>query len=402
VVVARLAEAGAPASILVGVRRALERGSGRNAVPVGSALAGTAVAVAALCATAVFGSSLLNLTVTPRLYGQAFGVWFRNFADNATAQQLVSTLEGDRNVSAITFGLQGPGVVNGVSTTLLAGQSLRGSLVISAPSGRMPARDGEIALGTRTMSQAHAHIGGNVHVAIPQASGGTRQATFRVVGTSTFPPDFGIVGFDTGAITTLNGLVDAQCSPGPNYGACRSALLQNPAIMAGLRPGRAGRADALRYARLYPANAALPVKPTDLVNFGEAVNFPLILGVVLVLFGAATLIHVLVVSVARRRRELGLLKAIGFVRRQVAEAVCWQASTVAAVGIVLGVPAGVIAGRLVWHAFATNLGVVPVVVYPVGVLALLGTGVVVVANLLAAGPALVSARSRPGVLLRTE
>jgi ABC-type antimicrobial peptide transport system permease subunit len=108
------------------------------------------------------------------------------------------------------------------------------------------------------------------------------------------------------------------------------------------------------------------------------------------------------VSVARRRRELGLLKAIGFVRRQVAEAVCWQASTVAAVGIVLGVPAGVIAGRLVWHAFATNLGVVPVVVYPVGVLALLGTGVVVVANLLAAGPALVSARSRPGVLLRTE
>jgi ABC-type antimicrobial peptide transport system permease subunit len=172
--------------------------------------------------------------------------------------------------------------------------------------------------------------------------------------------------------------------------------------MAGMQPGPSGHADALRYARLYPATAALPVKPTDLVNFGEAVNFPLILGVVLVLFGAATLIHVLVVSVARRRRELGLLKAIGFVRRQVAAAVCWQATTVAAVGIVVGVPLGLIAGRLIWHAFATNLGVVPVVVFPVGAIVLLGAGVVLMANVLAAGPALVSARARAGVLLRTE
>ena len=73
-----------------------------------------------------------------------------------------------------------------------------------------------------------------------------------------------------------------------------------------------------------------------LVNFGESVNFPLLFAVALSVFGAATLLHLLLVSVARRRVEAGLLKALGFVRRQVAAAVCWQAAAVALVGIVVG------------------------------------------------------------------
>ena len=73
-------------------------------------------------------------------------------------------------------------------------------------------------------------------------------------------------------------------------------------------------------------------------------NFPLIFGVILVLFGVATLLHLLLVSVARRRPELGLLKALGFVRSQVASSVLWQATTVALAGIIIGVPAGVAAG----------------------------------------------------------
>ena len=68
-------------------------------------------------------------------------------------------------------------------------------------------------------------------------------------------------------------------------------------------------------------------------------NFPLLFGGLLVLFAVAALMHVLVVSVARRRRETGLLKALGFIRRQVAFAVSWQATTTALLGIIAGVPA---------------------------------------------------------------
>jgi ABC-type lipoprotein release transport system permease subunit len=70
------------------------------------------------------------------------------------------------------------------------------------------------------------------------------------------------------------------------------------------------------------------------------VNFPLIFGTVLILFGVATLVHFLTVSVIRRRRETGLLKALGFVCPQAAFAVFWQTTTVALAGIVIGVPAG--------------------------------------------------------------
>ena len=87
---------------------------------------------------------------------------------------------------------------------------------------------------------------------------------------------------------------------------------------------------------------------------------------------------------------------------QVGAAVCWQATTVALVGIVVGVPLGVAVGQVVWRAFATNLGAVPVATVPVWLISALAAGVLVVANLLAIAPALAAARSKDGQLLRTQ
>jgi ABC-type antimicrobial peptide transport system permease subunit len=157
-----------------------------------------------------------------------------------------------------------------------------------------------------------------------------------------------------------------------------------------------------RLERIYSSQLNLPVPPTDLVNFGEAVNFPLLFGVALVLFGVATLVHLLVASVSRRRRETGLLKAIGFVRQQVALAVTWQTTTIAAVGIVVGVPVGIAVGRAVWQLFAENLGVFPEIQVSTEWILAVGVGTLVVANLLAVGPAIVAARLRPANLLRSE
>jgi ABC-type antimicrobial peptide transport system permease subunit len=91
---------------------------------------------------------------------------------------------------------------------------------------------------------------------------------------------------------------------------------------------------------------------------------------------------------------------LGFVNRQVAAAVSWQATTLALIGIVVGAPLGVVAGEAVWNAFANNLGAVPVSVVPTWLIVVLAVGVLVVANLLAIGPALVATRSRPARLLQ--
>jgi ABC-type antimicrobial peptide transport system permease subunit len=120
----------------------------------------------------------------------------------------------------------------------------------------------------------------------------------------------------------------------------------------------------------------------------------------LAVFGAATLAHLLVVSVSRRRREVGLLKVLGFVNSQVVSSVSWQATTLALVGIAIGVPLGVVIGRAVWRTFANNLGVVPVPVVPSLLIVGLAAGVLVVANFIAIAPALAATRSKPGDLLR--
>ena len=171
-------------------------------------------------------------------------------------------------------------------------------------------------------------------------------------------------------------------------------------ILVRVPPGPGRQAALARLARAYPDAVQFPATPANLANFGQAVNFPLIFGLILVLFGVATLMHLLLVSVARRRPELGLLKALGFVRRQVALSVLWQATTVALAGIIIGVPAGVAAGRLIWQAFAANLGVVPVPVVTAWVIAAIALGAVLAANGLAVGPSLAAARSRPASLLK--
>jgi ABC-type antimicrobial peptide transport system permease subunit len=132
------------------------------------------------------------------------------------------------------------------------------------------------------------------------------------------------------------------------------------------------------------------------------VNFPLILGLVVVLFGIATLLHLLLSSLNRRRRETGLLKSLGMVRRQIGYCVSWQTTTVAVIGIVIGVPLGVAGGRLIWSAFATNLGVTVDPVVTAALLAAVALGTLVVANVLALIPALIAARARPASLLRSE
>jgi ABC-type lipoprotein release transport system permease subunit len=53
----------------------------------------------------------------------------------------------------------------------------------------------------------------------------------------------------------------------------------------------------------------------------------------------------LAASVRRRRRDLALLKTFGFTQRQLVAAIAWQASVDAVVGIILGIPVGIIGGR---------------------------------------------------------
>src|SRR6266566_4792411 len=347
------AAAGAPPGAIIGIRHALERGRGTRAVPVGTALIGSVAGVAALCATAVFGSSLAHLTATPALYGAPFQDFFNSSGPGAIGQDpLVDELVGDPAISRITLVSLPVVAVNRVDVRAIAATARRGPMLLSAAEGRLPAGDDQIALGASTMRQVGARIGSLVGVTATDPDGATRAGRFRVVGLLPLPTDLGTGGIGTGAAMTTAGYASLVCPPSPKQATCRTAVAHSAeVVLVRAAPGPAGAAALARHIAKNRGNVTAPTVPAALVNFGASAAFPLLLGGVVAVCGLAALAHLLVVSVARRRTERGLLRALGMVRRQ---------------------------------------------------LAAIAAGALLAANALAAVPAMSAARSRPGQLLRTE
>ena len=103
-----------------------------------------------------------------------------------------------------------------------------------------------------------------------------------------------------------------------------------------------------------------------------------------------------------RRRDLALLKALGFTPRQLASVVAWQSTVTAVVGVIVGVPLGIVFGRQLWTVFARNINAVPDPTVPVWSVVLVGLGALVFANLVAALPGQIAARTPTANVLRAE
>jgi ABC-type antimicrobial peptide transport system permease subunit len=143
-------------------------------------------------------------------------------------------------------------------------------------------------------------------------------------------------------------------------------------------------------------------RPSDIVSYARVRSTPLLLAGVLALLAIATVAHALVTAVRRRRRDLALLKTLGFTRRQVSGSVAWQATTFGVVALFIGIPAGIIVGRWAWITLADDLGTVAEPVIPVLGLVLGVPVVLLIANLVAFVPGRIAAGLRPATVLRSE
>jgi hypothetical protein len=72
------------------------------------------------------------------------------------------------------------------------------------------------------------------------------------------------------------------------------------------------------------------------------------------------------------------------------------------IGIVVGLPLGIVAGRVLWTQFARNLDAVPDPTVPVLSMVIVAVGALVFANLVAALPGRDAARTPTTLLLRTD
>jgi ABC-type lipoprotein release transport system permease subunit len=119
--------------------------------------------------------------------------------------------------------------------------------------------------------------------------------------------------------------------------------------------------------------------------------------------GAVTALGLtLVASVRRRRRDLALLKTLGFTKGQLAATVSWQSTVAVAIGTVGGVPLGIALGRSLWDLFAREIDAAARPSVPVLSVVVIGIGALVLANLVAAIPGRIAARTPTALAFRTE
>jgi hypothetical protein len=281
-------------------------------------------------------------------------------------------------------------------------------------------------LGAATLAQLHKHVGQTVTVSYGVAKDAPLDippTRVTIVGTATFPA----IGFattidDHTSMGTGAWLADSL-QPAAFTKATRSQYeTLNGPNMALVRM-KAGVSAAAGYANLERiarsanrAFAAVPngegegdaiavvgvQRPAEIVNYRSMGLTPALLVSGLALGAVIALALTLMSSVRQRRREFALLKSIGFVRRQLAQAVAWQASVDALVGVVIGIPLGIIAGRWLWDLFAQQIDAVPSPTVSLWAVVLVALGSLVFANVVAAVPARSAARTPTALMLREE
>jgi hypothetical protein len=396
-----------PVSAVTGIRFALEPGAESEAVPVRSAILAATLAVVVIIATLVFGSSLNSLVSHPRLYG-----WNWNYAliagggpGDIPAAQSARLLDHDPSVAAWSGYWFGNLQIDGLTVPVLGG-SPGASVAPPILTGHGFDRPGQIVLGPGTLAQIHKSVGDTVAVRY----GTTTTHLLRIVGTATMPA-VGVAGVTGHASMGTGAVVPYQLLP-PSV---RNQLNESPAgpnvEFVRLKP-EADHKTALRSLNHVAATLSTPEnygtqvlgveRPAEIVNYRSMGATPLILGLGLAAGAVTALGLTLVASVRRRRRSMAMLRTLGFTGRQLRASVAWQSSVAVVIGLVVGVPLGIVAGRFVWDLFATNIYVVPSPTVPALAIVAIALGSLVLGNLVAAIPGGIAARTPAALLLRTE
>jgi hypothetical protein len=374
-----LARAGCPPAFVAGVRMAIQRGASAAAVPVRAALVASVLAVGVTVAALTFAASLQHLLQTPALYGQTWD--FEGTPTPGATPQLIH----DPAIAglAIGAGAYNPPVhIDGREVGVRAVDQLKGTIEPTVIEGRAPRAPDEILLGTKTLRALGKHIGDRVSM-----TEGARAVSLRIVGRGVIPSSKSI-NLGEGAALSFQTLRRVQTEAQPDTVEVR------------LAPGVDRNRELARLANIFDGSIA--VRPQAVTDFGGVDQMPFYIAALVGAVAAAVLAHALITSIRRRRRDLAVLKTLGFTPAQLSATVASQATTVAAIGLLAGVPLGLGAGRFAYNLFADNLGVVSDVVTPVGISVLVVPAAIVLANVVAALPGWTAARTRPAPVLRAE
>jgi hypothetical protein len=389
-----------PVPVGLGATMALDPGRGRTAVPTRQALAGATIGVLGVVATVTLSAGLSDALDHPERAGVAWDAAGIAFPDDYTERGIDPALltafveaDGVEDVAVVDRQVV---AIDGVGTPTFALQPPPGldesSIDLVLTDGREPADLDEIAIGPATADRLGVGIGDTVSV-------GPDDLERQVVGEALFPSDVHAT-FDEGAWMTQPGFEEVVVPFTDPEGqlAERSVVVtfdDDTSVddgVAALEPVTSGHFDQFTVAEV----------PPELTNLEHVRTLPIVLAVFLVLLGVSALGHVLATSARRRRQEFAVLRSLGLSRGSTRVVLNVQGTVIGLIGLAVGVPAGIVLGRIGWGLVAES---VPIdVVRPVAAVAVLVSipAALLLANALALWPGHRVARLRPAEVLRSE
>jgi hypothetical protein len=362
-------------ALVLGVRMAW---SGRGGVPVLATVLGAGVAIAGIVATATFGAGLARLVETPARYGEAADLTLID----ARAPDIAALVTDDRVadldlVRSAAVQLAG----DTAAVDALAFESLKGALPVETVAGRPASAPGEIAMGPRSAQRLGMAPGGRVEVVGPAG-----------------PVPLTVTGVVVVRSEERSPLGDAVLVVPEQLAAL---ALTTPIVDATIRAAP-GHAEALFGELSGHLEVFLPAVPDEVRNLADLRLLPELLAAVLAVATAAGLAHVLLTAGRRRAHDVAVLAVLGATPAQVRAAVAVMAVATVLPALVVGVPLGLAGGRVLWWHVATATGVAGDVALPGPLLIAVPPVALLVALVLAAGPALRVTRTPPAALLAAE
>ncbi|MGZ4765173.1 MAG: ABC transporter permease [Ilumatobacteraceae bacterium] len=365
-------------------RRDQDPGSTRTVV------VGLALTLAFLVGALTFATSLVRLVDQPARYGVNYDMMLGSGA-TSIPDEMRAALDSDADIDGLVLYAEGQVSYGSATLRLIGMQALKGDIAPRVLLGRLPASNDEIALGRLAANALHARVGGSVSL-----SGDNGTGQFHVTGLVVVPSIGLNDGIGQDGLLTLAGL--ARLNP----------TAPVTAVAVGFRSDAPPGA-VQRLAQLTGAGAALSndtstssTLPPAIVNIDRISSIPFVLAAMLAVLAVVTVGYAMVTAVHNRRRDMAILRSIGADRRWIARAVHWQASAFTLLPLAIGVPLGLIVGRIVFRSFADSIGTVDDASLPLLLVTVVVVGLMVIANVVASVPAHRADRLAPALLLRSE
>jgi putative ABC transport system permease protein len=358
-----------------------------------SAIVGVAVAAAVAVAAWSLVTSYDELRAEPARYGSGWDAQVGNVGSMSQRDDTHARLESIPGIAAVGI-LSIEGIPGDSAFTIFAGEPFMGDVDFGTIiAGRAPTRPTEAALGRTSMRHYDVGLGDTFMIADP--GGSDNSLEFEVVGEAVVNdalaarPGVGALVTQEGLASIVGGVINPWVLLSQTYAVYIDPDADRDATLAALREA-------------FPTTFLAESTPAQVSNLGLVSDQPVWVALIIGSLAGAALIHALVTSVRSNRRQIGVLKSIGFTKRQVMSTVAWHASLLTGAALVVGIPLGIVVGRVTWSAIVDNLGVLSSPVVPLAAIAGVVVLVLALANLAALGPAWAAARTRAATALRTE